>query len=118
MENENAISILEHMKNRITTRVFEEEALDVAIQKIKELQKWQMLAGTVEKMQKSCKRNYAAGHKHGYYDGYIRATKEFAESVRLYGCAQEYQKNREMADIIESYLNDSTNYENFYKNER
>ena len=39
-ENEKAINILEHMKNLVTVRIFEEEALDRAIKALEEMQQY------------------------------------------------------------------------------
>ena len=46
-ENEKAINILEHMKNLVTVRIFEEEALDRAIKALEEVQQYRAI-GTPE----------------------------------------------------------------------
>ena len=46
-ENEKAINILEHMKNLVTVRIFEEEALDRAIKALEEMQQYREI-GTPE----------------------------------------------------------------------
>ena len=46
-ENEKAINILEHMKNLVTVRIFEEEALDRAIKALEEVQQYREI-GTPE----------------------------------------------------------------------
>lgn len=50
MENKKAISILRHMRNLLTTRAFEEEALDRAIQALEEVQQYREI-GTPEECQ-------------------------------------------------------------------
>ena len=57
-ENEKAINILEHMKNLVTVRIFEEEALDRAIKALEEVQQYREI-GTPEECQAAMEKQIA-----------------------------------------------------------
>lgn len=61
-ENEKAISILRHMRNLLTTRAFEEEALDRAIKALEEVQQYRE-TGHTPAMVRDLIRGYKAEHK-------------------------------------------------------
>ena len=57
-ENEKVISVLKHMKNLVTVRTFEEEALEKAIQALEEVQQYRAI-GTVEEFNALKEKNVA-----------------------------------------------------------
>ncbi len=57
-ENEKAINILEHMKNLVTVRIFEEEALDRAIKALEEVQQYRKI-GTPEECRAAMEKQTA-----------------------------------------------------------
>lgn len=57
-ENEKAINILEHMKNLVTVRIFEEEALDRAIKALEEMQQYRTI-GTPEEFRAMAEKQTA-----------------------------------------------------------
>jgi len=57
-ENEKAINILGHMKNLITVRIFEEEALDRAIKALEEVQQYRSI-GTPEECRAAVEKQTA-----------------------------------------------------------
>lgn len=59
-ENEKAISILRHMRNLLTTRAFEEEALEAAIHALDEAEEYRTL-GTPEELKELKERAFTGG---------------------------------------------------------
>ena len=75
-ENKKAISILRHMKNLLTTRAFEEEALDRAIKALEEVQQYREI-GTPEECRAAIEKQTAKEPIYKFLDG------EFAQKKCL-----------------------------------
>lgn len=82
-ENEKAINILEHMKNLVTVRIFEEEALDRAIKALEEVQQYREI-GTPEECQ-------AAMEKQPVFN-MDKVVEQLEKKIQTHKHAIEYEK--------------------------
>lgn len=72
-KNEEIISILKHMRNLMTTRVFEEEALDTAIHALNEVDQYRAIGTPEECLQnKDFLRFLANSMNQKKYETYLR----------------------------------------------
>lgn len=69
-KNQKVISILRHMRNLLTTRAFEEDALEAAIQALNEVEEYRAI-GTVEEcraaVEKQTARKVTTNHSWTHY---------------------------------------------------
>lgn len=106
-ENEKAINILEHMKNLVTVRIFEEEALDRAI---KALENQQDIKNALHDKKKLCQNFVNRTYKQEQYARGLLKEEPDREDVKedLNNVIKAQDRNNALIEFIE-FLEDILN---------